>query len=34
MKDYNERNSFILRTKLWKAVVRMPKCVLKVRHKN
>ena len=34
MKDYKERNNFILRTTFWKCIVPMPKCVGKVHHKN
>ena len=34
MKDYKERNNFILRTTFWKCLVPMPKCVWKVYHKN
>ena len=34
MKDYNERNNFILRTIFWKCIVPMPKCVWKVHHRN
>ena len=30
MKDYKERNNFILRTTFWKCLVPMPKCVWKV----
>ena len=33
MKDYKERNDFILRTTFWKWLVPMPKCVWKVHHK-
>ena len=34
VKDYEERNNFILRTNFWKCLVPMPKCVWKVHHKN
>ena len=34
VKDYKERNNFILRTTFWKCLVPMPKCVWKVHHKN
>ena len=34
VKDYKERNNFILRTTFWKCLFSILKCVLKVRHKN
>ena len=34
LKDYKERNNFILITTFWKYLVPMPKCVWKVHHKN
>ena len=34
VKDYKERNKFILRTTFWKCLISMPKCVEKVHHKN
>ena len=34
MKDYKERNNFILTTTFWKCIVPMPKCIWKVHHKN
>ena len=34
VKDYKERDNFILRTTFWKWLVSMPKCVWKVHHKN
>ena len=34
VKDYKERNNFILRTTFWKCLVPMPKCAWKVHHKD
>ena len=34
MKNYKERNNFVLRTTFWKCMLSMPKCVRKVHHKN
>ena len=34
MKDYKEKNSFILRTTFWKCLSPMPKCIWKVHRKN
>ena len=34
MKDYKEKNNFILRATLWKCLVPMPKCIGKVHQKN
>ena len=34
VKDYKERNNFILRTTFWKCIVPLPKCVSKVHRKN
>ena len=34
MKDYNERNNFILRNTFWKCLVPMPKCIWEACHKN
>ena len=34
VKDYMERNNFILRTTFWKWLGPMPKCIWKVQHKN
>ena len=34
MKDYKERNNFILRTNFWKCPVSMPKYIWKEHHKN
>ena len=33
MKDYKERNNFILRTTFWICIVPTLKCILKVHHK-
>ena len=34
MKDYKERNNFVLRTTFWKCLAPMPKCIWKVHRKN
>ena len=34
MKDYKERNNFILRTTFWKCLISMPEHVWKVHNKN
>ena len=34
MKDYKDRNNFILRTAFWKCHVYMPKCVKKCTTKT
>ena len=34
VKDYKQRNNFILRTTFWKCLAPMPKCVWKVHQKN
>ena len=34
MKDYKERNIFILRTTFWECLAPVPKCIWKVDYKN
>ena len=34
IKDYKERNNFILRNTFWKCLIPLPKCIWKVHHKN
>ena len=34
VKNYKERNNFILRNNIWKCLFPMPKCAWKVHHKN
>ena len=34
VKNYKERNNFILRTNFWKCLIPMPKSIWKVHHKD